>query len=113
MAPGAYQRAAKSPASHADSSTSHRTADPGKRYARFGAFLKSATIGPGGRETNSRYRFRRLLTKGDQRLEDNGRERLLGLLLAGYPKVEVTTPCQTDEALRELYTHTDPALALQ
>jgi hypothetical protein len=47
-----------------------------------------------------------------ERLTDNGRERLLGLLRAGDPDGEVATTWQAKEAVRYLYSHTDAELAL-
>ena len=49
----------------------------------------------------------------DERLDDNGRSKLLGLLPAGDPRGQVTTAWHRQEAVRQLYAHTDPALALQ
>ena len=48
----------------------------------------------------------------DERLDDHGREKLLGLLRAGDPKGEVATAWHAKEAVRELYGHTDAELAL-
>ena len=42
-----------------------------------------------------------------------GREKLMGLLRAGDPHGGVATMWQTTEAVRELYAHGDPDLALQ
>ena len=46
----------------------------------------SATAGP---RSDPLYRCRRLLTKAEQRLDDNGRTKLVGLLDAGDPPGEV------------------------
>jgi transposase len=73
---------------------------------------QNATLGHRGRKVDPLYRCRRLLTMADERLEENGREKLLGLLRAGDPLGEVTTAWHAKEAVRELYGHTDPALAL-
>jgi transposase len=56
---------------------------------------------------------RRLLTKADERIDERGKEKLLGLLRAGDPRGEVTTTWHAKEAVRELYTHTDAELALE
>ncbi len=75
--------------------------------------VQNETMGHRGRKTDPLYRCRRLLTKADERLEENGREKLLGLLRAGDPKGEVTMAWHAKEAVRELYAHTSPTLALQ
>jgi len=74
--------------------------------------VQNETLGHRGHKADPLYRCRRLLTKADERLEEHGREKLLGLLRAGDPKGEVTTAWHAKEAVRELYVHTDPALAL-
>jgi transposase len=75
--------------------------------------VQSETLGHRGRKDDPLYRCRRLLTKADERLDDAGREKLLGLLRAGDPRGEVTTAWHAKEAVRELYTHTDEATARQ
>jgi transposase len=64
-----------------------------------------------GRKSDPLYRCRRLLTKAHERVDDHGREKLLGLLQAGDPKGEVTTLWHAKEAVRGIYDHTDEALA--
>jgi transposase len=73
--------------------------------------VQNETLGHRGHKDDPLYRCRRLLTKADERLDDHGREKLLGLLRAGDPKGEVTTTWHAKEAVRELYTHTDEATA--
>ncbi len=73
---------------------------------------QNETLGHRGRRDDPLYRCRRLLTMADERLETDGREKLLGLLRAGDPKGEVTTAWHAKEAVRELYAHSDPNLAL-
>jgi transposase len=73
--------------------------------------VQNETLGHRGRKDDPLYRCRRLLTKADERLDDDGREKLLGLLRAGDPRGEVTTAWHAKEAVRELYTHTDEAIA--
>src|SRR5690606_17699717 len=51
--------------------------------------VQNETVGHRGRKTDPLYRIRRLLTKADERLDDKGRTKLLGLLAAGDPKGEV------------------------
>jgi transposase len=75
--------------------------------------VQNATLGHRGHKYDPLYRCRRLLTKADERLDENGRTKLLGLLRAGDPKNEVTTTWHAKEAIREIYTHTNTELALQ
>ena len=75
--------------------------------------VQDDTLGHRGRKTDPLYRCRRLLTKADERLDDKGRTKLLGLLRAGDPRGEVTTAWHAKEAVRTLYCHTDPDLALE
>jgi len=51
--------------------------------------VQNETCGHRGRKDDPLYRCRRLLTKADERLDDNGRSKLLGLLAAGDPHGEV------------------------
>ena len=53
------------------------------------------------------------LTRADERLEDKGRSRLLGLLDAGDPDGEVRTAWHAKEVVRSIYDHHDPDLALE
>jgi len=75
--------------------------------------VQDDTLGHRGRKTDPLYRCRRLLTMADERLEDGGRTKLLGLLRAGDPKGEVTNAWHAKEAVRALYSHTDAALATE
>ncbi len=75
--------------------------------------VQDDTLGHRGRKSDPLYRCRRLLTKADERLDDKGRTKLLGLLRAGDPRGEVTTAWHAKEAVRTLYCHTDPELALE
>lgn len=54
--------------------------------------VQNETLGHRGRKTDPLYRIRRLLTKADQRLDEKGRTKLLGLLAAGDPKGDTVTP---------------------
>jgi hypothetical protein len=67
--------------------------------------VQNETMGHRGHKTDPLYRCRRLLTKADERLDDHGREKLLGLLRAGNPKGDVTTMWHAKEAVRALYSH--------
>ena len=73
--------------------------------------VQNETLGHRGRKTDPLYRCRRLLTKADERLDDDGRTRLLGLLEAGDPQGEVRTAWHAKEVVRSIYDHTDPDLA--
>jgi transposase len=74
--------------------------------------VQNDTLGHRGRKDDPLYRCRRLLTRADERLDDTGRTRLLGLLDAGDPHGEVRTAWHAKEVVRGLYDHTDPALAV-
>jgi transposase len=73
--------------------------------------VQNDTLGHRGRKDDPLYRCRRLLTKADERLDERGRSKLLGLLRAGDPKGEVTTAWHAKEVVREIYAHHDPMLA--
>jgi len=75
--------------------------------------VQNETLGHRGHKSDPLYRCRRLLTKAEERLDDRGREKLVGLLRAGDPHGDVATMWQAKEAVRELYAHGDPDLALQ
>ena len=74
--------------------------------------VQNETLGHRGRKDDPLYRCRRLLTKADERLDDHGRTRLLGLLDAGDPRGEVRMAWHAKEVVRSLYDHTDPDLAV-
>lgn len=46
-----------------------------------------------------------------ERLPDDRRDRLVGLLTAGDPKGELRLTWHVKEVVRQIYDHTDPALA--
>jgi len=73
--------------------------------------VQNETIGHRGRKPDPLYRARRLLTIAAERLPDNRRERLVGLLAAGDPRGEVKLTWHAKEVVRQIYDHTDPALA--
>ncbi|HEX4217417.1 MAG TPA: ISL3 family transposase [Acidimicrobiales bacterium] len=75
--------------------------------------VQNETLGHRGHKSDPLYRCRRLLVKAEERLTDAGKEKLLGLLRAGDPKGDVATMWQAKEAVRELYAHGDPDVALQ
>jgi transposase len=73
--------------------------------------VQNDTVGHRGRKDDPLYRCRRLLTKADERLDEHGRTKLLGLLAAGDPRGEVRTAWHAKEVVRSIYEHHDPALA--
>jgi len=73
--------------------------------------VQNQTLGHRGRKGDPLYRCRRLLTRAEERLDEAGTDKLLGLLRAGDPKGEVTTAWHAKEAVRELYSHNDEMLA--
>ncbi|MDK1011593.1 MAG: transposase, partial [Actinomycetota bacterium] len=75
--------------------------------------VQNETMGHRGRKSDPLYRIRRLLTTADERLDEQGRAKLVGLLDAGDPNGEVTTAWQAKEAIRDIYVHTDPDVADQ
>ena len=75
--------------------------------------VQNETFGHRGRKTDPLYRCRRLLTKADERLDERGRSKLLGLLEAGDPHGEVRLAWHAKEVVRSIYEHTDPVLAAE
>ena len=75
--------------------------------------VQNETLGHRGRRDDPLWKVRRLLTKADERLDEPGREKLLGLLAAGDPKGEVKMTWHAKESIRWLYAHTDHDLALE
>ncbi len=74
--------------------------------------MQNPTLGHRGRKPDPLYRARRLLTRADERLDQGGRSRLLGLLDAGDPAGEVRTAWHAKEVVRSLYDPHDPDLAV-
>ena len=75
--------------------------------------VQNETCGHRGRKDDPLYRCRRLLTKADERLDENGRMKLLGLLAAGDPHGEVRAAWHAKEVVRSIYDHHDPDLAVE
>ena len=73
--------------------------------------VQNETLGHRGRKDDPLYRCRRLLTKADERLNDKGRAKLLGLLDAGDPRGEVRTAWHAKEVVRSIWDHTNAELA--
>ena len=67
---------------------------------------QTETLGHRGHKDDPLYRSRRLLTKGHERLDERGNEKLLNLLEAGDPKGEVRMAWHAKETLRGLYDQT-------
>src|SRR5579871_2793738 len=74
--------------------------------------VQNETLGHRGHKDDPLYRCRKLLSMADERLEEHGRSKLVGLLRAGDPHGEVATAWHAKEAVRELYGHGDAELAL-
>ena len=75
--------------------------------------VPNETMGHRGRKTDPLYRIRRLLTRADERLTENGRIKVVGLLVAGDPRGEVTTAWHAKEVIRSIYQIPDPDLAAE
>lgn len=75
--------------------------------------VQNEVFGHRGHKNDPLYRARRLLTKADERIDDKGREKLLGLLAAGDPKSEVTTTWHAKEVVRSIYDLDNEIIALQ
>jgi transposase len=75
--------------------------------------VQNETCGHRGRKDDPLYRCRRLLTKADERLTVEGRDKLLGLLNAGDPYGEVRTAWHAKEVVRSIYDHANADLALE
>ncbi len=71
------------------------------------------TLGHRGHKADPLYRSRRLLTRASERLDDSGRDKLVGLLEAGDPNGEVRMAWHAKEVVRSIYDHTDTALATE
>jgi transposase len=75
--------------------------------------IQNELFGHRGRKEDPLYRVRRLLTKAEERLSEDGREKLFGLLRAGDPQAHVATTWQAKELIRAIYCHENEALALE
>ena len=72
--------------------------------------VQNDTIGHRGHKHDPLYRARKLLVSASERITDNGRIRLRGLLDAGDPKGEVRLAWHAKETLRGIYDIDDPEL---
>ena len=75
--------------------------------------VQNETLGHRGHKADPLYRARKLLVIAQERLDEHAQGKLTGLLAAGDPKGEVTAAWHAKEAVRELYAHRDPTLALE
>ncbi len=73
--------------------------------------VQNDTLGHRGRKNDPLYRCRRRLVMARERLTVAGHQRLLGLLAAGDPAREVWFAWNAKEVVRQIYDHTDAALA--
>jgi transposase len=74
--------------------------------------VQNETLGHRGHKHDPLYRARRLLVMAHERLDERAHGKLTGLLAAGDPRGDVGTAWHAKEAVRELYAHRDPELAL-
>ena len=75
--------------------------------------VQNENLGHRGSKDDPLYRYRRLLTKGDERLHEKGRSKILGLLDAGDPRSEVRAAWHAKEVVRSIYNHHDPSRAVE
>jgi transposase len=73
--------------------------------------VQNDTIGHRGRRDDPLYRARRRLVMARQRLTVDGHERLMGLLTAGDPHLEVWAAWAAKEVVRQIYEHTNATVA--
>lgn len=73
--------------------------------------VQQETLGHRGRKADPLYRVRKLLIKGDERLDDKGREKLMAALRVGDPGDEVLGAWLAKEAVRSVYLVDDPTVA--
>lgn len=73
--------------------------------------VQQETLGHRGRKADPLYRVRKLLVKGDERLDERGREKLMTALRVGDPGDEVLGAWLAKEAVRSVFLADDPAVA--
>ena len=73
--------------------------------------VQNETLGHRGRKHDPLYRGRRLLTKGHERLDERGAEKLMNLLEVGDPRGEVRMAWHAKEVVRSIYDIDDPTIA--
>jgi transposase len=75
--------------------------------------VQNETLGHRGRKNDPQFRVRRRLSMAAERLDAEGRDKMLGILRAGDPRGDVQAAWWAKEAVRELYEVADSALAAQ
>lgn len=75
--------------------------------------VQNETLGHRGRRDDPLWRARRRLTIARERLSAEQHDRLMGLLRAGDPHREVWFAWNAKEVVRQIYDHTDEALAAE
>ncbi len=73
--------------------------------------VQNETLGHRGRKHDPLFRVRKLLIKGEERLDDRGREKLMAALRVGDPFDEVLGAWMAKEAVRAVYSEPDPEAA--
>ena len=73
--------------------------------------VQNETLGHRGRKSDPLYRIRRLLLLGKKRLDEPGREKIMGYLAAGDPRGELQMTWHAAQSIPELYEVDDFALA--
>lgn len=73
--------------------------------------VQNETLGHRGRKDDPLFRIRKLLLKGEERLDERGREKLLAGLRVGDPKDELLGAWLAKEAVRMIYLVDDLAAA--
>ena len=75
--------------------------------------MQNETVRHRGRKHDPLYRARRLLSKGHERLDNDGETKLLSLLEAGDPRGEVRMTWHAKETTRGFYDIDDPDIAAE
>ena len=75
--------------------------------------VQQETLGHRGRKHDPLFRIRKLLVKGEERLDERGREKLLVGLRVGDPNDELLGAWLAKEAVRAIYLVDDPAEAAE
>ena len=75
--------------------------------------VQNETLGHRGRADDPLYRVRKLLVMAEQRLDDNGTKKMLGLLAAGDPRGDVKMAWHAKEEVRNIYQIDDPEVAAE
>jgi transposase len=70
--------------------------------------VQNETLGHRGRKADPLFRIRKLLLKGDERLDERGRDKMLAGLRFGDPHDEVLGAWLAKEAVRSVYLVDDP-----